>query len=488
MPGVLRHFVTILYDQDQTHNMRLSHVFLHFLAAVSAVSARQKPRLQALERDVAIIGGGASGTFAAVRLAGQGRSVALIEREDHLGGHTVTYKDPDTGIPLNMGVIFYHDLPVVRDFFSHLGVEVRKAALTSGSVQYFDFSTGRAVPGFEPADPVALGTALQKYLQILATRYPNISLAYDLPDPIPDELLKPYSEFIDANGLQPIVQLANTVAGANGNLWERPALYGIKALSPMLIQAVNNGFVNAASGDNLDLYRGAEKLLGDNVFLSSTVTRVERNHKGVKVLVDTPDGQVIIKTKKLLVAIPPIRESLQDIGLDVTTNESRLFSQFKAFPYSAAVLTHSGTNENTILTNVGTDTPYHLLNLPGSYSYNTEPGTNKVKVFIGGVESDIGFSEEEIKELITGELNNLAGAGNIGEGMPEFKFFVKHSPFHVHVSSEAIGKGFYKKLYELEGLTNTFWTGATFVDEDSSLIWAWSEEYLVPQILESLSE
>ena len=37
-------------------------------------------------RDVAIVGGGASGTYAAVRLKDQGKTVALIERDDHLVG------------------------------------------------------------------------------------------------------------------------------------------------------------------------------------------------------------------------------------------------------------------------------------------------------------------------------------------------------------------------------------------------------------------
>ncbi|KAL4862399.1 hypothetical protein BDV12DRAFT_203080 [Aspergillus spectabilis] len=42
-------------------------------------------------RDVAIIGGGASGTYAAFRLWEENRSIILIEREGHLGGHTRTY-------------------------------------------------------------------------------------------------------------------------------------------------------------------------------------------------------------------------------------------------------------------------------------------------------------------------------------------------------------------------------------------------------------
>ena len=45
-----------------------------------------------LERDVCIIGGGASGTYAAVRLQQMGMSVALIEQKPRLGGMTLTLR------------------------------------------------------------------------------------------------------------------------------------------------------------------------------------------------------------------------------------------------------------------------------------------------------------------------------------------------------------------------------------------------------------
>ncbi|PKS05180.1 hypothetical protein jhhlp_008548 [Lomentospora prolificans] len=470
--------------------MRLTRVFLQFLASASAVHAQSDkhgPKPRVLERDVCIIGGGSSGTFAAVRLTDEGHSVAVIEKQDHLGGHTVTYTNPDTGKPINMGVIFFHDLPLVRDYFSRLGVEVQKADLGSSNTRYLDFATGEAVPGFEPASQEALGAALETYSEIIADRYPNISLGYELPDPVPEELLKPYSEFVEANGLQALVHMVNNIAGANGNLWERPTLYGIKVFSPMLLAAINKGFINAASGDNRDLYRGAENLLGDDVVLSSTVKRVERSGSGVEVSVDTPSGKVVVKAKKLLVAIPPIKESLRRNGFSLSAQESRLFGEFQGMLYGSTVLTHNGLAENTTLSNVGTHNPYHLLTLPGSYGYSAEPGTRKIKNYYGGTASDIGMSEQEIKDLIRGELDNLERAGNIGEGEPEFEFFVNHSPYHVHVSPEAIAKGFYRDLYELEGQRNTFWTGATFVDEDSSLIWSWTEEYLLPRILDSLA-
>lgn len=53
------------------------------LAAVSLAAPNQLPNV--LFKDVAIIGGGASGAYAGVRLRDDyGKSIALIEAQDHL--------------------------------------------------------------------------------------------------------------------------------------------------------------------------------------------------------------------------------------------------------------------------------------------------------------------------------------------------------------------------------------------------------------------
>jgi heterodisulfide reductase subunit A-like polyferredoxin len=44
-------------------------------------------------KDVVVVGGGASGTYAATRLMEKGFSVALVEKLDRLGGHSQTSTD-----------------------------------------------------------------------------------------------------------------------------------------------------------------------------------------------------------------------------------------------------------------------------------------------------------------------------------------------------------------------------------------------------------
>lgn len=59
------------------------------------------------ERDVVIVGGGSSGTYAATQLKLAGKSIIVVEKENRLGGPTATYKDPATGVTVDYGVQAY---------------------------------------------------------------------------------------------------------------------------------------------------------------------------------------------------------------------------------------------------------------------------------------------------------------------------------------------------------------------------------------------
>src|SRR5882724_8011733 len=92
------------------------------LAATQLRPRSASARTTTIERDVCVIGGGSSGTFSAVQLRDAGKSVLVIERKQRLGGHTETYVDPATGIPTDIGVVVFHSLPVVTNYFARFGV------------------------------------------------------------------------------------------------------------------------------------------------------------------------------------------------------------------------------------------------------------------------------------------------------------------------------------------------------------------------------
>ncbi len=81
------------------------------------------------------------------------------------------------------------------------------------------------------------------------------------------------------------------------------------------------------------LYREAQKRLdrSDSVILQSRIMKIKRTYDGVRVGAKTPDGNVVVKAKKLVVAIPPTLEKLEDIGLDLTPEEKGLFDKFQSF-------------------------------------------------------------------------------------------------------------------------------------------------------------
>jgi len=60
-----------------------------------------------ITKDVAVIGGGGSGIYAAANLYKLGKSVVVVEKESITGGHTNTYVDQATGVSINYGVQAY---------------------------------------------------------------------------------------------------------------------------------------------------------------------------------------------------------------------------------------------------------------------------------------------------------------------------------------------------------------------------------------------
>lgn len=56
------------------------------LSALSLSSTTLATYVEDVESDVCIIGGGSSGTYAAVRLQQMGKSVTVVEKQSQLGG------------------------------------------------------------------------------------------------------------------------------------------------------------------------------------------------------------------------------------------------------------------------------------------------------------------------------------------------------------------------------------------------------------------
>ncbi|RMJ22833.1 amine oxidase [Aspergillus sp. HF37] len=203
--------------------------------------------------DVAIVGGGSSGTFSAVRLRDEGKSVVVIEKEPILGGHTDTYRDPFTDQAVDYGVVIFVNTQVARDYFNRLNVpwsvtdrfsdaNVSIAYLNPPTAERDDYTPPKPVPGF-----------------------------------------KAYAE-----------QLSST---------------------PNWIGAFF--FLVVSSGANQIIYNRARDLLGLDVLLNSQVAFTQqRDEGGIKLTVSTSTGLQTIQANKLLLTIPPKLNNLVPFNPD----------------------------------------------------------------------------------------------------------------------------------------------------------------------------
>jgi len=93
-----------------------SAALLSFVFSVNAVVIDQSSYSSStiISRDIVVIGGGSSGTYAAVHLKRAGYSVAVVEKESRLGGHVDTFHDPATGGTFDYGVVAFLNTSIVR--------------------------------------------------------------------------------------------------------------------------------------------------------------------------------------------------------------------------------------------------------------------------------------------------------------------------------------------------------------------------------------
>src|SRR5205085_2560514 len=131
---------------------------------------------------------------------------------------------------------------------------------------------------------------------------------YDLPDPVPTELLQPWGDFVAAHDLGSLAQLAYSFGQGFNDIMRLPSLYVLKYFGTGVVTGIlENSFLTTARRDNSELYEKAGAFLGPDVLLNSTVTAADRDGAGCVVLrVDTPQGPRTIRAGKLLVTLPPL--------------------------------------------------------------------------------------------------------------------------------------------------------------------------------------
>lgn len=482
-------------------SLKLLLSLVSFLGLPATPRAHPADALETMQTDVLVIGGGSAGTYGAVRLLDAGKSVVIVEPSGKLGGHAETWVS-DTGGVVNVGVqILYvsvhktkhkkrggdlcsrlhQDIPVVTEYFDRLGVPLTTAPAyaTSGfGAVNADFALGVAAP---PANLSlqAIAPALQRYGEYLAANFSTVYPGFFLPDPVPEDMLLSYGDFMTKYGLGPLVNLINLFIQP-AEAWREPALFPLKLLNADPLRGITSGF--RVTNDVNDLYRAAAAILGDSVLLNASVVSLQRG-AGVEAIVRTsptgPPKRVL--ASKLLMTAPPVAANLA--GWDLSEDEA-LFGKFKTQQYHAGVIRNYGLPQDVPLQNVGFTTPFNIPALPALFTVVPNRFGDGTAVAYYTARERVDVPTAQADTLAT--LERLAANGVIGQGLTEILEWYDHANVRMYVEAEDVRAGFYRDLYALQGQRNTFWSGAAWVTQASSPIWDYTKSVVDEGILAAL--
>ncbi|KAI1499410.1 FAD/NAD(P)-binding domain-containing protein [Biscogniauxia marginata] len=433
-----------------------------------------------IERDVVVVGGGSTGTYTAIRLRDYDKSVVVVEKKSTLGGHAETYTNPFTGYTVDTGVIVFHRLQTVIDYFDRFDVPLVEIPSPNTDSEYIDFASGESVK-FQPPSPDAFIAALDSYLTQLET-YPELQRGFNISYPVAPDLLLSFRDFVSKYRLQDLVPQIFIINQGYSPLLDLSMLYIFKYLNAAEVGSLRGGSLTTARHNIQELYQNAAAFLGSDVLLDSTVVAMDRSSSGptpVRVLVQTPTGRKLILAKKVVSTIPPMPECLS--GYDLSNDERALFGQFFANGYYTGVLNNTGITGTLYATGPGQ--PYNVPTLPGPYSITTTQ-EGLTQVYYGSPQV---LSDDEVNADIISNIQRVQRAKGIPDDVePDWLAFHSHAPFNLMVSNEAIRDGFYRDLYDLQGQRNTFYNGAAWHTQDSSVLWEFTDDYIIPICLASL--
>ncbi|EFY85924.1 FAD dependent oxidoreductase, putative [Metarhizium acridum CQMa 102] len=432
-----------------------------------------------LFKDVVIVGGGASGSYAAVRLREDfGKSITLVEKDEILGGHVDSYVDTKTGTPYDFGVEAFIQAGNATGFFDRLGVRRGRRINIPVNTTYIDFKSGKMLD-FAPPPVATQLDALADFLRVVE------------PSHIPGDLLVPFGDFVSKHGLDNAMPLIYQTTGLGlGNITNAITLFALQAFGASMARSalgLQGAFV-PASGRNQDLYDAVATVLGSDVLYASTVVSTLRTKLGVIVTVKhLKSGRLTyIAARALLIAIEPTEDNTGPFSLD--PEEKRTLSKFT---YTRE---YTGIIDNTAL---AANTSYFSLPsnaAPNNYlSYPGPPFTARIDCMGSGhyfrvtVIGDDKLDDQGAKALVERDFKTLLNAHVLRGSRPEkvhWVAFSTHGPMHARVSVDHVQRGFFQKLYTLQGRRSTWWTGGAWSVNFQSTLWQY-DDIIMPMMLQS---
>lgn len=357
---------------------------------------------------------------------------------------------------------------------------------------YADFATGETVAEYVPPTAADRTGGLKRFLEA-AEPYESMLLPgyWDFPAPedIPDDLMLPFGEFATKYGFEAALPQMFQIPG--------PVPDFVNALTLHVMQVFGAPMARALTGDaptftptehdNTELYRRIGTLLGDDVLYLSEVMGAERGDEGATLTVrDSGGEEIIVKADRLLVAFEPTMGAMEPFDLD--EGEFTVFKKWEDTKVFAGIVRHPSLPSNISLVNtVPEAAPGNYLAFPESpiLARFDHMGSDLFRVFIV-TDGDLGV--DGAQKLVRDSLAHLIETGTVEDGDIEdlnFAAFVDHGPMHLRARAEEISAGFIQELYALQGRRSTWYTGAAWSVQYTTLLWEFND-ILLPKLLESL--
>ncbi|QUC17487.1 uncharacterized protein UV8b_01728 [Ustilaginoidea virens] len=449
-----------------------------------------------IEVDVAIVGGGAAGCHAAVRLREDfKKSILVIEKAARLGGHVHAYQPPGGGRPVNYGVQAYLNRPTTRAFFKRFNVGLVDPDFGSYInllllTKNVDFKTGKMVDvKYGPVDPVGVPIGLLRYFELAVKYQPWFENGYFMQGEVPEDLLLPFGEFLRKHRLEDALGILRNLLWLSDALhtptWTVMAVVGEPQIRAFGLGLTGPSFKWPATHSSETLFDRVLDLIRDDVLLESTVASSQRTDNGVVLTVKTPSGLKTVKAKKLLIAATP---SPDNIGpWDLSDQENDVFSKFSWETLFVGVVNNTGMpSQVTSLRNTpNAPSEYFLPHGDFNDAYVRSPSGDIRDIWTTRVIGTAGLGDAEAREMLLQPLARIKEAGTYSIAAPGVLASASHGATVPKVPAEELKAGFYNKLYALQGQRRTYWTGLTFAPDYTPILWDFNEK-LYPKILEGL--
>jgi hypothetical protein len=462
-----------------------------------------------VDKDVCILGSGASGMSTAAFLKDNGYDVIVLEKENTIGGHcnTIYFSAPDnTTAWIDIGVqLFYNttssnlaglgpylvnSVDFVQRFAGPYSVIPVNFVSEPGPPNYAaNFETGQSF-GYQPPTPPSpeYVAAFQRLVEIGYT-YPWLELA-DFPDPLPPELLVPFSEYVVTNQLEPLADMLHELLydGGLGPWSNLTTLYALLNLAPSIMRLLSTpgtGFV--VNGGCAKIYDGIRTYLGEANVLTNAQTIVavrptQENHPVILTgQIESSTNKLqpfVYACQKLVVAFPPTSSALGFMLLDQT--ESGLFSLVQTRPYFTGAVQVEGGLDHVgafSLTNVDPTQTYDLPFLPSITSVSRDLPFGPAQIPSVGNSTELSF--QAMSQAVQSQLGNIANANSPLFSSYSMITFLAHvfQP-HFPVGALAESPTPYTMLEQLQGHRNTYYIGAVKDFAQSTLLWEKSYRFV----------